>query len=98
MLFRRSFNMPKSLHLAGRNFYRSLLISMVVLLFGTVTVTFAAANDNNVQWDDLGHNSRDTTYRTPSSAVVTGSAVKLRLRAALNDLTGVQMRLWNDRL
>lgn len=90
--------MLKPRYRAGYRFYRTLLISMIVLLSGTVTVTFAAANDNNVQWNELGHNSRDTTYRTPSGSVPTGSAVKIRLRAALNDLTGVQMRLWNDRL
>ncbi|MEW5987056.1 MAG: alpha-amylase family glycosyl hydrolase [Chloroflexota bacterium] len=57
-----------------------------------------AGHDNNIFWDDLGHDSRDTLYRTPGAAVPTGTAVTVRLRAASNDLTAAQVRLWNDRL
>ena len=56
-----------------------------------------AAHDNNIWWGDLGHNSRDTLYRTPGGPVETGTPVTLRLRAAAGDLTGAQVRLYNDR-
>ncbi|MFZ1400672.1 MAG: alpha amylase N-terminal ig-like domain-containing protein, partial [Candidatus Promineifilaceae bacterium] len=57
-----------------------------------------AANDNDIWWNDLGHDSRDTLYRTPGGAVEAGTAVTLRLRAASNDLTGAQVRVWDDRI
>ena len=57
-----------------------------------------ASNDNDIWWDDLGHDSRDTLFRTPGGAVEAGTAVTLRLRAASNDLTGAQVRIWDDRL
>jgi glycosidase len=66
----------------------------------TLTVQTAApgaSHDNNIFWDDLGHDSRDTLYRTPGGAVVANTVVKLRLRSAAGDLTGAQVRLWNDR-
>jgi glycosidase len=56
-----------------------------------------ASHDNDIWWDDLGHDSRDTLYRTPGGAVPTGTPVKLRLRAASGDLTSAQVRVWNDR-
>jgi len=57
-----------------------------------------ASQDNNVWYSDLGHNSRDTLYRSPGGAVPVGQDVVLRFRSAKNDLTGVQARIWNDRL
>lgn len=56
-----------------------------------------ASHDNNIWWNDLGHNSRDGLYRNPGGAVVTGTAVTLRLRAACGDLTAARVRVWNDR-
>ncbi|GAP12334.1 glycosidase [Longilinea arvoryzae] len=58
----------------------------------------AASQDDNVRWTELGHDSRNTLYRTPGGAVPTGTPVTLRLRAASGDLTGARVRLWNDRL
>lgn len=57
-----------------------------------------ASNDNDIWWNDLGHDSRDTLFRTPGGAVEAGTAVTLRLRAANNDLSGAQVRVWDDRL
>jgi glycosidase/fibronectin type 3 domain-containing protein len=57
-----------------------------------------AAHDNNIFWNDLGHNSRDALFRTPGGPVPTNTSVKLRLRAASGDLTEAKVRLWNDRL
>ncbi|NTU63483.1 MAG: glycoside hydrolase family 13 protein, partial [Chloroflexi bacterium] len=56
-----------------------------------------ASHDNNIWWDDLGHNSRDALYRNPLGAVTTNTTVTLRLRAADGDLTGAKVRLYNDR-
>jgi glycosidase len=56
-----------------------------------------ASHDNNIFWDDLGHNSRDALYRNPLGAVTTNTTVTLRLRAADGDLTGAKVRLYNDR-
>jgi glycosidase len=56
-----------------------------------------ASHDNTVQWAELGHDSRDTLYRTPGGAVTTGTPVTLRLRAASGDLTAARLRVWNDR-
>ena len=54
-------------------------------------------HDNEVWWDFLGHNSRDTLYRTPGGPVTTGTEVLLRLQAAQGDLTEAKLRLYNDR-
>ena len=56
-----------------------------------------ARHDNEVWWDYLGHDSRDTVYRTPGGPVTTGTEVILRLRAAQGDLTEAKLRLYNDR-
>lgn len=56
-----------------------------------------AGHDNNIFWDDLGHDSRDPLYRTPGGPVTTGTPVTLRLRAASNDLTAAKVRVWDDR-
>lgn len=57
----------------------------------------SASHDNEIWWAELGHNSRDTLYRTPGGPVTTGTPVTLRLRAAQGDLTEVKLRLYNDR-
>ena len=62
-----------------------------------LTITSGAGHDNNIWWDQLGHNSRDTLYRNPSGPVPTGTPVTLRLRAADGDLTAAKVRVWNDR-
>lgn len=56
-----------------------------------------AEQDNNVWYSFLSHDSRDALYRVPSGAVPAGQDVKLRFASAKNDLTGVQVRVWNDR-
>lgn len=56
-----------------------------------------AQQDDNIWWNDLGHNSRDGQFRAPGGAVTTNTPVYLRLRAARGDLTAAQLRLYNDR-
>jgi glycosidase len=63
----------------------------------TLSIQTSAAHDDDIWWADLGHDSRDSLYRAPGRAVETGTAVKLRLRAASGDLTSARVRLWNDR-
>ena len=60
-------------------------------------VTFGARHDNDVFWDGLRHDSRDPAYRTPVGPVPAGTPVTLRLRAYASDLTGVSLRLYDDR-
>jgi len=60
-------------------------------------ITYGASHDNDIWWNELAHNSRDPLYRSPTGPVPAGTPVTLRFRAAQNDLTGVQVRLWDDR-
>jgi len=50
-----------------------------------------AGQDGVVFKDDLYHDTRDVTYRSPFGAVTAGTSVRLRLRAAKGDLTGVNV-------
>ncbi len=72
-------------------------VLLLALLAAPALIAHAAAHDNNVQWTELGHNSRDPLFRSPGGAVPTGTAVRLRLRAADGDLTAAQVRVWDDR-
>ena len=51
--------------------------------------------DNNVEWDGLRHDSRDTLYRTPGGAVPAGTDVLIRFRTFHNDVTGVSLRVYD---
>lgn len=55
----------------------------------TLTVQAGHGPDNNVEWDGLRHDSRDSLYRTPGGAVVSGTAVTLRFRTYHNDVSMV---------
>jgi glycosidase len=62
----------------------------------TVTVQSPGPTaDNNVEWDGLGHDSRDTLYRTPGGAVPAGTPVKLRFRTFHDDVTSVKVRVYD---
>jgi glycosidase len=50
--------------------------------------------DNNVDWEGLRHDSRDSLYRTPGGAVGAGTPVTLRLRTFHNDVTAVRARVF----
>jgi glycosidase len=52
-------------------------------------------HDNNVEWDGLRHDSRDTLYRTPRGAVPSGTGVTLRFRTFHDDVTSVRLRLFD---
>src|SRR5687768_10219122 len=51
--------------------------------------------DNNVEWDGLRHDSRDTLYRTPGGAVVEDTPVIIRFRTFHNDVTDVKLRVFS---
>lgn len=60
-----------------------------------LTILAGHGHDNNVGWDGLRFDSRDTLYRTPSGAVPAGTPVKLRLRTFHDDVTSVKARIWD---
>ncbi|MCU0477141.1 MAG: alpha-amylase family glycosyl hydrolase [Chloroflexi bacterium] len=63
-----------------------------------LSVSSAAAGssaDDNVEWDGLRHDSRDTLYRTPGGAVPEGTPVTLRLRTFHDDVTGAKVRFYS---
>ncbi|HSM70491.1 MAG TPA: alpha-amylase family glycosyl hydrolase [Anaerolineales bacterium] len=51
--------------------------------------------DNNVDWDGLRHDSRNTRYLTPGGAVPAGTDVLIRFRTFHNDVTGVSLRVFD---
>jgi glycosidase len=55
-----------------------------------------ASPNGDIWWTEVYHNSRDSYYRSPFGAVPTSSAITLRLRVANNDLTGVDLMLYNS--
>jgi len=60
-----------------------------------LTIQAGHAHDNNVEWDGLRHDSRDTLYRTPGGAVAAGTPVTLRFRTFHDDVTRVQARVYD---
>ncbi|MFN8595929.1 MAG: alpha-amylase family glycosyl hydrolase [Anaerolineae bacterium] len=60
-----------------------------------LTILAGHAHDNNVEWDGLRHDSRDTLYRTPGGAVPAGTPVTLRFRTFHNDVTSVKVRVYD---
>jgi glycosidase len=53
------------------------------------------ALDNNVEYDGLAHDSRNSLYRVPFGAVNPGTQVTLRFRTYHNDVSGVTIRLYD---
>ncbi|HTP06910.1 MAG TPA: alpha-amylase family glycosyl hydrolase [Anaerolineae bacterium] len=60
-----------------------------------LTISAGHGHDNNVEYDGLAHNSRDSLYRIPFGAVTPGTPVTLRFRTFHNDVTGVTIRLYD---
>jgi glycosidase len=60
-----------------------------------LTILAGHAHDNNVEWDGLRHDSRDTLYRTPGGAVPAGTPVTIRFRTFHNDVTSVKLRVYD---
>ncbi len=52
----------------------------------------------DISWTQVLHDSFNSDYRNPTGPATTStSQVKLRLRAAQNDLSSARVRVWNDR-
>ncbi|HEX6289917.1 MAG TPA: alpha-amylase family glycosyl hydrolase [Herpetosiphonaceae bacterium] len=64
----------------------------------TITGSRPPAQDNDIFWDGLAHNSRDTLYRTPGGAVTSDTQVLVRFRTFHNDVTGVTLRSYHTGL
>ncbi len=60
-----------------------------------LTILAGHAHDNNVEWNGLRHDSRDTLYRTPGGAVPAGTSVRLRFRTFHDDVTSVKVRVYD---
>jgi glycosidase len=60
-----------------------------------LAINAGPAHDNNIFWDGLRHDSRDTLYRTPGGAVPAGTPVLIRFRTFHNDVTGVALRVYD---
>ena len=60
-----------------------------------LSISAGHAHDNNVEWDGLHHDSRDTLYRTPGGAVPEGTPVIIRFRTFHNDVTRVTLRRYS---
>ena len=51
--------------------------------------------DNNIEYDGLAHDSRNSLYRVPFGAVAPSTPVTLRLRTFHNDAAGALIRLYD---
>jgi len=60
-----------------------------------LTIQAGHGPDNNIEWDGLRHDSRDTLYRSPGGAIPAGTPVTLRLRTFHNDVTAVKLRVYD---
>jgi glycosidase/fibronectin type 3 domain-containing protein len=60
-----------------------------------LTILAGHAQDGNVEWDGLRHDSRSTLYRSPGGAVPAGTPVKVRFRTFHDDVTSVKLRLYD---
>jgi glycosidase len=68
-------------------------------------LVYGAGHDNQISQAQVLHDSRDAFYRSPgwattgpyrTGAVVSGTPVRLRLRATANDLTACFIRIWDN--
>lgn len=60
----------------------------------SISTTYAA-QDNNVEWLDIFHNTRDITYRNPFGAVPLTTAITIKIRTRSLDLTSANVYVWN---
>src|SRR5690349_11418070 len=60
-----------------------------------LSISAGHSHDNNVEYDGLGHDSRDSLYRGPFGAVAPNTPVTLRFRTYHDDVTRVTIRLYD---
>lgn len=80
---------------------------LLTFLYPPISVVMAASPDNNVEWNGVYYDSRNSYYRSPSGFVyrigsVTGDVVSInenvtiRIRVYENDVTAVKLRVWKS--
>ena len=60
-----------------------------------LTILAGHAQDGNVEWNGLRHDSRSDLYRTPGGAVPAGTPVTIRFRTFHDDVSAVKLRLYS---
>lgn len=55
-----------------------------------------ASLNNDIWWNEVRHDTRSTTYRSPFGAVATGATIDITLRVADGDLTAAHLMLYNS--
>ncbi|CAG0933502.1 Amylopullulanase [Thermoflexales bacterium] len=75
----------------------ALLLGMLGVPGQPVRVAQAAANDCNIMWGDVLHDTFNPDYRSIVGPTTPNTTVKMRLRVAQSDLTSARVRVWNDR-
>ena len=83
-------NIPFHVSVSGAKVVFSYVAATHVL-----SVAAGHALDNNVEWDGLGFDSRDTLYRTPQGAVAAGTPVTIRFRTFHDDVAAVRLRVFD---
>jgi glycosidase len=87
---RNGSNIPFTVHATGAKVLFRYDAATHVL-----TVLAGHAQDGNVEWDGLRHDSRSDLYRAPGGAVPAGTPVKIRFRTFHDDVTSVKLRLYD---
>jgi len=67
----------------------------LTLIWSLLTIATPALADNNVQWTDVYHNTRDLTYRNPFGAISMNTGFTIRIRTKALDLTSLNLYVWN---
>jgi hypothetical protein len=78
----------------------SCAIPFYVYVFAVVAVMLCSGRsiDDDIDFDQLIHNSRDMLFRFPTGPVPTGTKVTLRLQSGYDDLTSVDCRVYDQLL
>lgn len=71
-----------------------LLAVTLLMLAGVGITTYAASNDNNVEWDGVFHD-QGPIYMTPQAPLATDD-VKVRLRVFKSDITSAQVKYYDS--
>jgi alpha-glucosidase len=89
-----------------RHFYYSMFAFLEFVCFSQfVAPVHGATHDNQISRQVVLHDTRDAFYRSPgwattgpyrTGAVPAGTAVRLRIRTAANDLTACYIRIWDN--
>ncbi len=79
------------------NLVISITLLAALFLNRPAPTAYAASVDCNINWNEVRHDTFDTSYRSSVGPTTPGTTVKLRLRVAQGDLNSARVRVWNDR-